>query len=187
MTNPMPPGWYDDPDGSPNAQRRWDGSTWTPERRRKPTHTPVPPGQVHGSPYPQPVAPPQYTQAPPLYQSPPTPPYPPGPIQGSAYPQPSPPPFPPQPYFPPGPTLPNQAAASNLFSTIAFVCAGLALLGGLAVFAPLSTIFGIAAIICAVVALTRKERLGAFAIGAAIGGLILGWILQAALWDTIFY
>ena len=42
MTAQMPPGWYDDPDGSPNAERRWDGHNWTPERRRKATHTPPP-------------------------------------------------------------------------------------------------------------------------------------------------
>jgi hypothetical protein len=78
--------------------------------------------------------------------------------------------------------------ASNVFSIIAFVCAGLALLGGVVVtIAPLPFIFGFAAIICAVVALTKKERLAPFAIGAAIGGLILGWILQAVFWSSVFY
>src|SRR6185295_6818638 len=42
MTAQIPPGWHDDPDGSPNAERRWDGHAWTPERRRKTTHTPPP-------------------------------------------------------------------------------------------------------------------------------------------------
>jgi hypothetical protein len=35
MTAPHQPGWYDDPD-SPNAQRYWDGQSWTPHRQRKP-------------------------------------------------------------------------------------------------------------------------------------------------------
>lgn len=189
MTNPMPPGWYDDPDGSPNAQRRWDGHTWTPERRRKAAHPPPPP-------HPQPAPPPPYpTMPPPGYPQPgpPPPPHqapPPGAEQTAPYPQPVPPQYPHAPYpgypqaphSPQGPAQLNQTAASNIFSIIAFVCAGLALLGGLAVFAPLSTIFGIAAIICALVALTKKERLAPIAIGA----LILGWILQATLWDSLF-
>ena len=193
MTNPMPPGWYDDPDGSPNAERRWDGIAWTPERRRKATPEPA-------SSYPQPPPPPSYppvppaphpppVQSPPPYQSAPPPSYvPPGPVQASSYPQPAPPQYPQPPYYPPGPTQPNQTAASNLFSIIAFVCAGLALLGGVVVtIAPLTFIFGVAAIICAVVALTKKERLAPFAIGAAVGGLILGWILEAVLWSSILY
>jgi hypothetical protein len=194
MTNPMPPGWYDDPDGSPNAERRWDGFNWTPERRRKARQTPTPhqpPRPVQASPYPQPAASPPYVQpaqAPPPYQSVPPSPYPPlGPVQTSSYPQPSPPQYP-QPSYPPlGPTQPGQEVTSNLFSIIAFVCAGLALLGGVAVMAPLPTVFGVAAIICAVIALTKKERLAPFAIGAAVGGLLLGWILQAVLWNTFLF
>ena len=183
MTNPMPPGWYDDPDGSPNAERRWDGLNWTPERRRKTARTPA-------TPYPQAGPPPTYPQSaqqPPLKQCAPPSPYPQGPIWAASYPQPARPPSSQPPHPPMGPTQPNQTVASNIFSIIAFVCAGLALLGGLAVIAPLPTIFGIAAIICSVVALTKKERLAPFSIGAAVGGLILGWIVQAALWNSVFY
>ena len=90
-----------------------------------------------------------------------------------------------QPYRTPGQL--NQAVNANPFSTIAFVCAGLALLGGLAVVAPLPLIFGVAAIICALVALTKKEHLAAYATAAAVGGLILGWVLQAAMFNAVFY
>src|SRR6218665_3316555 len=51
MTAQMPPGWYDDPDGSPNEERRWDGHAWTPERRRKTAG--AKPTPVAPSPYPQ--------------------------------------------------------------------------------------------------------------------------------------
>jgi hypothetical protein len=193
MTNPMPPGWYDDPDGSPNAERRWDGRIWTPERRRKAAPSPA---SSYPPPPPTPSYPPapspsysQPTQAPPTsYQSAPTP-YPaPGPVQPSSYQQPAPPQYPQPPHFPPGPTQPNQAVASNLFSIIAFVCAGLAVLGGVVVtIAPLPFVFGVVAIICAVAALTKKERLAPFAIGAAVGGLILGWTLQAVFWNSVLY
>jgi hypothetical protein len=43
MTRPSAPGWYDDPDGSTNAERYWNGNTWTPERRRKKASPPPPP------------------------------------------------------------------------------------------------------------------------------------------------
>lgn len=181
MTKPMPPGWYDDPDGSPNAERRWDGHNWTPERRRKATHIPAssypPPGPAQASPYQQPAPPPSYQQP---FQAPPPPqPAPPPHYQASSYPQTVPPPYMQPPYLPPGPTQPNQTA-SNLFSIIAFVCAGLAVL-----FLPV--VFGPAGIILGVVGLTKKERLAPFAIGAAIGGLILGWWIEAVLWSAGFY
>lgn len=190
VTNPMPPGWYDDPDGSPNAERRWDGFSWTPERRRKATRSQ--PSNTKSTPTPSYPPPPQWSnpspaQTPPPNQSVPPPGIPQPPIQAPSYPQPAPPQYPHPPYPLTGPSQPNQTFASNLFSTIAFVCAGLAALGGLAVIAPLPTIFGIAAIICAVVALTKKERLAPFAIGAAIGGLLIGWLLQAVLWDVFLY
>lgn len=191
MTNPMPPGWYVDPDGSPNAERRWDGQAWTPERRRKATYNPAssypPPAPTASYPSVPPPSYPQPVQAPPSYQSGSTAYPPPGPVQASSYPQPAPPQYPQPPYPLPGPAQPNQTVATNLFSIIAFVCAGLALLGGVAVAAPLPTVFGVAAIICAVVALTKKERLAPYAIGAAAGGLILGWIIQAAMWNSIIF
>lgn len=173
MTVEMPPGWYDDPDGSPNAERRWDGHNWTPERRRKAARA-APPQAV---PPPPPMAPPsgsypQPSQSPPHYQQPPE--------AQAAYAQYGPPPQ----YPPPGPAQ-STTTPLNLFSIIAFVCAGLALLGGMALFA-LPTIFGVAGIICAVVALAKKERLAPYAIGAAVGGLFLGWILQAAVFNFVF-
>jgi hypothetical protein len=66
-----PPGWYDDPYGSSNAERRWDGQGWTPERRRKNTQAPPPPYPQSAPlpPYPQP----SYVQpAPPPIMTPPT-------------------------------------------------------------------------------------------------------------------
>ncbi len=192
VTNPMPPGWYDDPDGSPNAERRWDGHNWTPERRRKTTRPPA-------SSYPQTVvAPPPHHPARPLPNPTPGPPiqapsyapvappqYP--PIVPPSYPSAAPPPYPQPPYFPAGPIQPNRTAASNVFSIIAFVCAGFALLGGLFVIFIFPTIFGLAGIICAVVALIKKERLAPFAIGAAVAGLVLGWILEAAWVNTLLH
>ncbi len=84
-----------------------------------------------------------------------------------------------------GSPQPNQTVAANIFSVIAFVLAGLAVLGGLTLVA-LPLIFGIAGVICAGVALAKKERLSQFAIGAAVGGLIVGWILQAAVFNAVF-
>jgi hypothetical protein len=46
MTRPSVPGWYDDPNGSANAERYWNGNTWTPERRRKKASQPPPPTAV---------------------------------------------------------------------------------------------------------------------------------------------
>lgn len=174
VTNPMPPGWYDDPDGSPNAERRWDGHNWTPERRRKTTRPPA-------SSYPQTVvAPPPHHPARPLPNPTPGP-----PIQAPSYAPVAPPQYPQPPYFPPGPIQPNRTAASNLFSIIAFLCAGFALLGGLFGIFIFPTIFGLTGIICAVVALIKKERLAPFAIGAAVGCLVLGWLLEAAWVNTL--
>ncbi|WP_082958202.1 DUF2510 domain-containing protein [Mycobacterium alsense] len=60
MTTPNQPGWYDDPQDS-NAQRYWDGQSWTLHRQRKPAARPAPP-------------PPQGPQAPPPAQAPNAPP-----------------------------------------------------------------------------------------------------------------
>jgi hypothetical protein len=77
--------------------------------------------------------------------------------------------------------------SSNLFSMIAFFCAGIALLGGLAVIAPITTIFGIAAIGCAITALVKKEPLSRWALAAGIGGMIVGWLVQAAMFNAVFH
>jgi hypothetical protein len=161
MTTPSPPGWYDDPDGSSNAERRWDGHNWTPERRRKPMHTPPPP-------YPQPPqAQASYPQpAPPM----PNPQY--APVQ---------PPYP-QPLYPP----PGQAqsatmtATSNLFSIIAFVCAGISVL-----FFPV--VFGPAGLVLGAVGWTKKERLAPIAIAAAAGCMIAGMVIGVAVWSSAYY
>ena len=169
MTAQKPPGWYDDPDGSPNAERRWDGHDWTPERRRKTTHTPPPayaqPPQAQAS-YPQP-APPPYAQPP----------------QAQAwYPQPAPPP----PYAQPPYPQPGQAqsatmtAASNLFSIIAFVCAGISVL-----FFPV--LFGPAGLILGAVGLTKKERFAPIAIAAAAGCMIAGMVIGEAVWSSFYF
>ena len=147
MTNPMPPGWYDDPDGSPNAERRWDGHDWTPERRRKTTHTPP-------SAYLQPP------QAQAWYPQPP---------QAQAwYPQPG------------QAQSATKTAASNLFSIIAFVCAGISVL-----FFPV--LFGPAGLILGAVGLTKKERFAPIAIAAAAGCMIAGMVLGAAVWSSAYY
>ena len=76
--------------------------------------------------------------------------------------------------------------ASNLFSIIAFVCAGLAVVSGLALTA-LPVGFGAAGLILGVFGLTKTERLAPFAIAAAVGGTILGWIIQAVVFSSAFY
>jgi hypothetical protein len=176
MTAQMPPGWYDDPDGSPNAERRWDGHNWTPERRKKTTHTPPPA-------YPQPPqAQAWYPQTPQAQAW--------HPLPGRArawYPQ------PPQGQgvvsaaYPAAavPAVPAAGAGSacdhdrsNLFSIIAFVC------GVLPWVSPYLVVFG-----CWLVSgsgLAKKERLAPFAIAAAVGGTILGWIFQAILWSSFY-
>ena len=177
MTAQTPPGWYDDPDGSNNAQRRWDGHAWTPERRRKsaqpaPQSPSQPPGDAQG-PYPQPVPQPPYQQPgnvqDPYSQSPYQQP---GNIQG---------PYLQSPYQQPGTAHTGAStAASNVLSIIAFVCAGVSIL-------LLPAIFGIAGLILGVVALTKKERLAPYAIAAAAVGLIVGWLIEAVLWKSGFY
>jgi len=140
-----PPGWYDDPDGSPNAERRWDGHDWTPERRRKTTHTP----------------PPAYAQPPQAQAS---------------YPQ-----YVPPPYLQPGQAQPTTTtAASNLFSIIAFVCAGISVL-----FFPV--LFGPAGLILGAVGLTKKERFAPIAIAAAAGCMIAGMVIGATFWSFPYY
>jgi hypothetical protein len=39
---------------------------------------------------------------------------------------------------------------------------------------PLTTIFGVAALVCSLVALNKKEKLASYAIAAAVGGLLFG-------------
>lgn len=80
------PGWYDDPE-DPNAQRYWDGQSWTPNRQRKPVSTastpPPPPAPAAASdmappPPPPPPPPPGLSPPPPAAASnvpPPPPPY----------------------------------------------------------------------------------------------------------------
>ena len=170
-----PPGWYDDPDGSPNAERRWDGHVWTPERRRRATHTPpLPypqPPQTQAS-YPQPAQPMPYPQS--------------APVQPS-YPQPAPPmPYPQPPYPQPPYPQPGQAqsatttAASNLFSIIAFVCAGISVLF-------FSVLFGPAGLILGAVGWTKKERFAPIAVAAAAGCMIAGMVISAAFWSFPYY
>ncbi len=71
-------------------------------------------------------------------------------------------------------------AASNLFSIIAFVCAGIAVL-------LLPVVFGPAGLILGAIGLAKKERLAPFAIAAAAGGLIVGWMVEAAIWSSVYY
>ncbi len=165
MTVPMPPGWYDDPDGSPNSERRWDGQQWTPEQRMKSGSNPQPA-------YPQPTPPP-LQPPPPMAQMQ----YPPLPAHASY----SPPPPYPQPDvhaqypLPPQAQYANGSASSNLFSIIAFVCAGVSVL-----FCPI--LFGPAGLILGAVGLTKKERFAPIAIAAAAGGMIAGIVLGVAVW-----
>ena len=51
----------------------------------------------------------------------------------------------------------------------------------------LPVVFGAAGLILGAVGLTKKERLAPFAIAAAVGGTILGWMIQAAFWSSAFY
>ncbi|MCV7205793.1 DUF2510 domain-containing protein [Mycolicibacterium peregrinum] len=154
MTAAMPPGWYDDPDGSPGSERRWDGQNWTSERRRKTTNVPPyapPPAQMSYPPLPQEQ--PQYAQ----------------PVGQPQYPQHYPPPLPGQ--------YGTVASPSNLFSIIAFVCAGVSVL-----FCPI--LFGPAGLILGAVGLTKKERFAPIAIAASAGCMIAGMVLGVAVWSS---
>jgi hypothetical protein len=165
MTTLSPPGWYDDPDGSPNAERRWDGQGWTPERRRKNAQVPplsypqAGPALAYPLPaqpsYPQPGPPPAY---------PPFPPHPPYP------------PFPPHPPYP----QPTSPARSNLFSIIGLVCAGIAVL-----FLPV--LFGPAGLILGAIGWTKKESWAPIAVAAAAGCMIAGMVLGMAVWSSFYY
>ncbi len=98
MATPDQPGWYDDLN-DPNAQRYWDGNSWTPHRQRKPVSPPQPP-PVTPTPTPPPLPPPTPGLPPTL---PPPPPPPPG--------LPPPPTLPP-PSLPPPPDQETQASPS---------------------------------------------------------------------------
>jgi len=152
MTNPMPPGWYDNPDGTPNSERFWDGLGWTPESRMKAMPSPMPTPPPMYPPAPDPYAPPAYP--------------PPGFSQL---------PFPPPPY--PMWQQPRPQA-SNLFSIIAFVCAGISVL-------LLPVVFGPAGLILGAVGLSKKERLAPIAMAASvvcmIAGMVIGVLVMRAL------
>lgn len=151
MTNPMPPGWYDNPDGTPNSERFWDGLGWTPESRVKAMQPPMP------------TPPPMYPPAPDPYAQPSYPP--------PGFGQPS---FPPPPY----PMWQPQPPASNLFSIIAFVCAGISLL-----LCPVA--FGPAGLILGGIGMSKKERWAPIAIAASavcmIAGIVIAVLVQRAL------
>jgi hypothetical protein len=66
---PNQPGWYDDPNDS-NAQRYWDGQSWTPHRQRKST---LPPARPSATPPPEQQPPPPPQQPPPPNLPPPPP------------------------------------------------------------------------------------------------------------------
>ncbi|WP_082964149.1 DUF2510 domain-containing protein [Mycobacterium sp. E796] len=112
MTTPNQPGWYDDPQ-DPNAQRFWDGRTWTPQRQRKPdARAPRPP--VNRPQQPPPSAAP--TQVTPVQPPPPRPNLPPSAAQTRAAPLPPLPPRPPAPTGPPRPPQPPNRPAPPGYS-----------------------------------------------------------------------
>ncbi len=65
--------------------------------------------------------------------------------------------------------------ATNQSNTLSYVAFGLSVV---AVFI-LPIVFGVAAIICGAVAVSRKERLGKIALGVAIAATVLGFALGA--------
>jgi hypothetical protein len=69
-------------------------------------------------------------------------------------------------------TSADKPSANNGLSIAAFALGGISIL-----FFPI--IFGPAAIICAGIAKSRKEKLGNAALAVAIGGMVLGFILGA--------
>ncbi|OWL98244.1 hypothetical protein B7435_25950 [Mycolicibacterium peregrinum] len=69
------------------------------------------------------------------------------------------------------------ASPSNLFSIIAFVCAGVSVL-----FCPI--LFGPAGLILGAVGLTKKERFAPIAIAASAGCMIAGMVLGVAVWSS---
>lgn len=72
MTAPIEPDWYDDPN-DPQAQRYWDGTSWSPHRRRKPNPTPraaAVPAPAARPPIPSPSPPPPAAPPPPPPGSP---------------------------------------------------------------------------------------------------------------------
>lgn len=106
MTTPNQPGWYNDPQ-DPNAQRYWDGRTWTPQRQRRPdVRAPRPPLNRPQQPPPPSAA---QTQVTPLQPPPPRPPGSnlPSAAQTRAAPLP---PLPPRPPAPTGPPRSPQPA-----------------------------------------------------------------------------
>lgn len=71
----------------------------------------------------------------------------------------------------------TRTAGSNVFSIIAFVCAGISVL-----FFPV--LFGPAGLILGAVGLTKKERFAPIAIAAAAGCMIAGMVIGAAVWSS---
>lgn len=91
--------------------------------------------------------------------------------QWTAHVQPS---APPVPYY--GPTVAQPAG--NTFSIIAMVLGGIALL-----FCPI--VFGLAAIILAALAFSKKERLAGIALAVGIGGMVAGVVFGVVVWSSL--
>ncbi|MBO1752661.1 hypothetical protein J4G33_12680 [Actinotalea sp. BY-33] len=75
-------------------------------------------------------------------------------------------------------SAPATANQSNIFSILAFVFGGIAVL-----FLPI--VLGPVGIVLAVVAIVRKERLGKIALGVAIAGTIIGMVLGAVVFSAM--
>jgi hypothetical protein len=71
----------------------------------------------------------------------------------------------------------TQANESNTFSILGIVFGGIAFL-----FLPI--LFGPAGIGCAIAAMSKKEKLGAVAIGVSVAGTVLGMIFGFLFWGA---